>query len=59
MFSDEVEYAKELNSKLSFGIGIFQGLSNLFVNGVVLGVIFAGNELKNSKKLLLDLKNNL
>ena len=42
MFSDEVEYARELNSKLSLGIGIFQGLSNLFVNTIVLGVIFAG-----------------
>ena len=44
MFSEEVEYARQLNCKLSFGIGIFQGLSNLFVNSVVLGVIFAGKK---------------
>jgi ATP-binding cassette subfamily B (MDR/TAP) protein 8 len=42
MFSDEIEKARKLNVKLSFGIGIFQGLSNLFINGIVLGVIFAG-----------------
>jgi hypothetical protein len=26
MFSDEVDKAKNLNSRLSFGIGIFQGI---------------------------------
>ena len=43
MFKDEVERARDLNVKLTFGIGIFQGLSNLFINGIVLGVIYAGN----------------
>ncbi len=43
MFADEIEKARQLNVKLSFGIGIFQGLSNMFINGIVLGVIFAGN----------------
>ena len=60
MFSEEVEYARQLNSKLSFGIGVFQGLSNLFVNTIVLGVIFAGkkktiksNQLPYKKRLKL------
>lgn len=42
MFADEVEKARKLNVKLSFGIGVFQGFSNMFVNGMVLGVLYAG-----------------
>lgn len=45
IFSDEVEKAKKLNIKLSFGIGVFQGVSNLFVNGMVLGVLYAGGQM--------------
>jgi hypothetical protein len=45
MFEDEVEKARLLNVKLSFGIGIFQGLSNMFINGIVLGVLYAGKFL--------------
>jgi hypothetical protein len=42
MFEDEVEKARLLNVKLSFGIGVFQGCTNLFINGIVLGVLYAG-----------------
>lgn len=42
MFEQEVIKAKELNIKLSLGIGIFQGMSNLFINGMVLAVLYAG-----------------
>lgn len=42
MFEDEVEKARLLNVKLSFGIGVFQGFTNLFINGIVLGVLYAG-----------------
>jgi len=45
MFGEEIEKARNLNVKLSFGIGIFQGLSNMFINGVVLGVIYAGGQM--------------
>ena len=45
MFSDELNKAKELNVKLSLGIGLFQGLSNLFINGIVLGVLYAGGQM--------------
>jgi ABC-type multidrug transport system fused ATPase/permease subunit len=38
----EVEKARQLSIKLGFGIGVFQGLSNFFINSVVLGVIYAG-----------------
>lgn len=48
MFEDEVNEARYLNVQLSFGIGVFQGFSNLFVNGIVLGVLYAGlNYLEN------------
>jgi hypothetical protein len=39
MFEEEVEKARLLNVKLSFGIGVFQGCTNLFINGIVLGVL--------------------
>lgn len=42
MFTYEVEKARVLNINLGFGIGIFQGLSNFFINGMVLSVIYAG-----------------
>jgi ATP-binding cassette subfamily B (MDR/TAP) protein 8 len=45
MFGEEIDKARNLNVKLSFGIGIFQGLSNMFINGVVLGVIYAGGQM--------------
>ena len=42
MFCEELEKARLLNVKLSFGIGLFQGFSNFFINSMVLGVIYAG-----------------
>ena len=45
MFVEEINKAKEYNVKLSFGIAIFQGLSNLFINGIVLGVLYAGGNM--------------
>ena len=42
MFECEVEKARLMNIKLSLGIGLFQGASNFFINGVVLGVLYAG-----------------
>nr|APD26531.1 ATP-binding cassette transporter subfamily B member 8 protein [Brachionus koreanus] len=45
IFANEVEKARKLNIKLSLGIGIFQGVSNLFVNGMVLGVLYAGGQM--------------
>lgn len=45
MFEWEVEKARLMNIKLSFGIGLFQGASNFFINGVVLGVLYAGGQM--------------
>ena len=45
MFEWEVEKARLMNIKLSLGIGLFQGASNFFINGVVLGVLYAGGQM--------------
>ncbi|CAF0785116.1 unnamed protein product [Brachionus calyciflorus] len=45
MFTEEVDKARRLNIKLSLGIGVFQGVSNIFVNGMVLGVLYAGGQM--------------
>ena len=57
MFGDEVEKARLLNIKLSFGIGVFQGFSNMFINGIVLGVLYAGKWML-IKYFLIDSKHN-
>lgn len=44
MFQEEIEKARQMSSKLSFGIGVFQGCTNLFINGIVLGVLYAGKQ---------------
>lgn len=44
MFECEVEKARQMNVKLSLGIGLFQGASNLFINAIVLGVLYAGEK---------------
>lgn len=41
-FSCEVNRAQNLNIKLGAGIGVFQGLSNLVMNGIVLATISIG-----------------
>ncbi|TGZ73762.1 hypothetical protein CRM22_001301 [Opisthorchis felineus] len=44
-YRDETEKARALNEQLGYGIGMFQGLSNLTLNGVVLGVLYVGGHL--------------
>ncbi|CAH8509344.1 unnamed protein product [Schistosoma turkestanicum] len=46
-----VDKTKELSVKLSFGIGLFQGLSNLALNGVVLGALYVGGHLMSRGEL--------
>ncbi|CAL1270222.1 unnamed protein product [Larinioides sclopetarius] len=45
LYSDQVELVQKINSKLGVGIGIFQGLANLALNGIVLGVLCVGGSL--------------
>ncbi|XP_052802636.1 mitochondrial potassium channel ATP-binding subunit-like [Mya arenaria] len=42
LFSDEVNKARVLNIRLGLGIGMFQGLANIALNGIVLGTMFVG-----------------
>ncbi|TNN15129.1 ATP-binding cassette sub-family B member 8 [Schistosoma japonicum] len=46
-----VDKVKTLSEKLAFGIGSFQGLSNLTLNGVVLGVLYVGGHLMSRGEL--------
>lgn len=45
LYSVEVEKSCELNESLGCGIAAFQGLSNVVLNCIVLGTIFAGGSL--------------
>ncbi|XP_046744468.1 mitochondrial potassium channel ATP-binding subunit isoform X2 [Diprion similis] len=45
MFSKEVELAAAMHQRLGFGIGLFQGGTNLFLNGIVLGTLYLGGHL--------------
>lgn len=51
MFSEEVNKARDLNIRLGFGIGIFQGLNNLLMNGIVLGTIALGGQYVSENRL--------
>ncbi|VDK85079.1 unnamed protein product [Dibothriocephalus latus] len=44
-YAKEVTYAGSLHELLGYGIGVFQGLSNFVLNGVVLGVLYLGGNL--------------
>ncbi|XP_070200308.1 mitochondrial potassium channel ATP-binding subunit-like [Littorina saxatilis] len=45
LYSQELVMSSHLNIKLGVGIGAFQGLANMFLNGIVLGSMFAGGML--------------
>ncbi|KAK3101490.1 hypothetical protein FSP39_003998 [Pinctada imbricata] len=51
LYDREVESARKLNIKLGVGIGAFQGLSNVALNGIVLGTLFAGGSLMASHQI--------
>lgn len=50
-YSDEVEKAKDLNQALGIGIGAFQGMTNIALNGIVLGMIYCGGFLVSSQNM--------
>lgn len=45
LYAQEVDKSCELNESLGSGIAVFQGLSNIVLNSIVLGTIFAGGYL--------------
>lgn len=50
-FQSKAEELQRLNVQLGVGIGLFQGGSNLFLNGIVLGVMYTGGKLIAAQKL--------
>lgn len=51
IFSQQVELSKKMNINLGLGIGAFQGLSNVALNGIVLGTLFAGGYLMSGGEI--------
>ncbi|NWV16746.1 ABCB8 protein, partial [Origma solitaria] len=51
LFCAEVDRAGSLSERLGLGIAAFQGLSNLALNGIVLGTIFVGGSLMAGDEL--------
>ncbi|CAF1249424.1 unnamed protein product [Rotaria magnacalcarata] len=51
MFQNEVNKACELNIRLGIGIGVFQGLNNLVMNGIVLSTIALGGQFVSQQRL--------
>lgn len=51
MYSKEVELGSELYEKLGFGIGLFQGGTNLFLNGILLSTLYFGGHLMSTGQL--------
>ncbi|NXU41091.1 ABCB8 protein, partial [Drymodes brunneopygia] len=51
LFCAEVDRAGHLSEQLGLGIAAFQGLSNLALNGIVLGTIFVGGSLMAGDEL--------
>ncbi|XP_022255918.1 ATP-binding cassette sub-family B member 8, mitochondrial-like isoform X2 [Limulus polyphemus] len=51
LYNHETEEVRKLNTSLGIGIGAFQGLTNLALNGIVLGVMYIGGSLMSSNEL--------
>ncbi|XP_061879488.1 mitochondrial potassium channel ATP-binding subunit isoform X1 [Entelurus aequoreus] len=51
LYAYEVDKSCEMNENLGNGIAVFQGLSNIALNCIVLGTIFAGGTLISSNEM--------
>ncbi|CAK9806111.1 Mitochondrial potassium channel ATP-binding subunit [Anthophora plagiata] len=51
MFSKEVALGSRLYEKLGFGIGLFQGGTNIFLNGILLCTLYIGGHLLSTEQL--------
>ncbi|GFS43568.1 mitochondrial potassium channel ATP-binding subunit [Trichonephila inaurata madagascariensis] len=51
LYNDQIELVQKINSKLGIGIGLFQGLANLALNGIVLGVLCVGGSLMYTSEM--------
>uniref|UniRef100_A0A1I8B336 Mitochondrial potassium channel ATP-binding subunit n=1 Tax=Meloidogyne hapla TaxID=6305 RepID=A0A1I8B336_MELHA len=51
LYEREVNKSKSLYGQLGLGIGLFQAASNLFLNGLIFGVLYGGGQLVISNAL--------
>ncbi|ELU02451.1 hypothetical protein CAPTEDRAFT_155008 [Capitella teleta] len=51
LYNREVERSSALNQVLAVGIGIFQGLSNVALNGIVLGTMYVGGYMMSQNEI--------
>ncbi|XP_023215245.1 ATP-binding cassette sub-family B member 8, mitochondrial-like [Centruroides sculpturatus] len=51
LYDQEILKAQKLNAQLGVGIGAFQGVTNLVLNGIILGVLFTGGFLMSSQEI--------
>lgn len=51
LYAREVDQSSRANQLLGIGIGVFQGLSNIALNGVVLGTLYIGGHLVSSHQI--------
>ncbi|XP_031149908.1 mitochondrial potassium channel ATP-binding subunit [Sander lucioperca] len=51
LYAYEVDKSCEMNENLGVGIAVFQGMSNIALNCIVLGTIFAGGTLMSSNEM--------
>ncbi|XP_032387920.1 mitochondrial potassium channel ATP-binding subunit [Etheostoma spectabile] len=51
LYAYEVDKSCEMNENLGVGIAVFQGMSNIVLNCIVLGTIFAGGTLMSSNEM--------
>jgi len=51
VYGTELSKARQLNENLGLGIGLFQGATNLFLNGIVLTTLYYGGYLLSTSSL--------
>ena len=51
LYHDEVSRSKMLNELLGIGIGAFQGMTNIAINGLSLVVLYYGGSLLASREM--------
>ena len=51
LYQDEVSKSKTLNELLGIGVGAFQGMANLAINGLALVVLYYGGSLLANREM--------
>ena len=51
LYSREVDESRRMNENLGLGIGLFQGATNVFLNGIVLATLYYGGSLLADQRI--------